>query len=186
MKTFLVDFLMIGLVTSFSVTTTTPSYSIRLHSHRPAVRRSFVRSIVVSLVSAIPLIGNADEREISPTPTPTPPPALSYERLSAKGGRQMASLIKSRAKSNSIYDFPIVVSIDGVSKKLSIREYFQTTGLNQLPKALLISNMKEDDPSSRLSIPQFIDLTTEFPSLCVILIPTDQGYFEVSERSEPR
>ena len=96
----------------------------------------------------------------------------------------MASLIKSRAKSNSIYDFPIVVSIDGVSKKLSIREYFQTTGLNQLPKALLISNMKEDDPSSRLSIPQFIDLTTEFPSLCVILIPTDQGYFEVSERSE--
>jgi len=36
----------------------------------------------------------------------------------------------------------------------------------------------QDDPISRTQIPQLLTLTQQFEHLAVILIPTDQGYFE--------
>jgi len=48
-------------------------------------------------------------------------------------------------------------------------------------KAILVVNMKQDDPIARKNIPEFISLASKFGrngEFVVIMSPTDQGYFE--------
>ena len=121
---------------------------------------------------------------ILPTIIASPPASLAgdvtpYSLLHSSGGADWSSFLLDRSKSvgkgpGGIWNYEI--SIGGVGKT-RLGDYFDENELPR-PAALIFANMKQDDPVSRLQLPQLLTLTKQFPSLCLILIPTDQGYFE--------
>jgi len=79
----------------------------------------------------------------------------------------------------SIYDFEVPVS----GKLVPVRDLVtrEINGEKKQPKAILVVNIKQDDPIARKNMPQLISLGSRFGKtgdFVVISIPTDQGYFE--------
>jgi len=70
----------------------------------------------------------------------------------------------------TIFEFTLPIN----GRDVSIRDMVPATS-----KAILVVNMKQDDPIARLNIPELIDLASKFKQeLTVLAIPSDQGYYE--------
>lgn len=84
------------------------------------------------------------------------------------------SLPPLKATDKSLYDFSLPVRGVNVPMRDIIREEV---------RAILVVNIKQDDPVARKAIPELISLAAKYgrgdaSSLAIIVSPTDQGYFE--------
>jgi hypothetical protein len=70
----------------------------------------------------------------------------------------------------SIYDFSVPI--------LNTNKPLSSVLPTPRPPAVLLVNIKQDDPLSRLNIPQMISLARRHPELYVVAVPSDQGYYE--------
>ncbi|CAB9512417.1 Glutathione peroxidase 1 [Seminavis robusta] len=91
------------------------------------------------------------------------------------------SISEVRKTDKTMYDFSLPV--EGADKSLLdvVRQQFDDAGNNAKVKAVLVVNIKQDDPVARKDIPELISLVTKYGrngEFVVVCCPTEQGYFE--------
>ncbi|CAB9501490.1 Glutathione peroxidase 1 [Seminavis robusta] len=91
------------------------------------------------------------------------------------------SISEVRKTDKTMYDFTL--PIEGADKSLAdiVRQQFDESGNNAKVKAILVVNIKQDDPVARKDIPELISLVTKYGrngEFVVVCCPTEQGYFE--------
>eukprot|EP00581_Thalassiosira_minuscula_P018716 CAMPEP_0183713584 /NCGR_PEP_ID=MMETSP0737-20130205/8389_1 /TAXON_ID=385413 /ORGANISM="Thalassiosira miniscula, Strain CCMP1093" /LENGTH=370 /DNA_ID=CAMNT_0025942385 /DNA_START=129 /DNA_END=1241 /DNA_ORIENTATION=+ len=111
------------------------------------------------------------------------------EEAAAQRRRELAQKIKDDPR--TIYDFSLPVN--GRKREVAdlVGQTFETVGAGEdgtggtvvgnRVKAILVVNIKQDDPIARKNIPELIALSTKFGKngdFAVIVSPTDQGYYE--------
>jgi len=102
-----------------------------------------------------------------------------------------ARIVQQNSDSRSAYDFTLPVAGKDVPFRELIKQEYSSGSTSDggevvgkgvaMVKAILVVNMKQDDPIARKNIPEFISLAAKFGrtnEFAVILCPSDQGYFE--------
>ena len=96
-----------------------------------------------------------------------------------------ANALASRTSDKTAYDFTLPISGQAVPfAEIIHQEQQQSNGNGGIKvKAILVVNIKQDDPVARKTIPELITLATKYGrgadgALAVIACPTDQGYYE--------
>lgn len=89
--------------------------------------------------------------------------------------------ISQRTTDKTVYDFELPV--DGTLLPFSqVINQGTTPDGDVRVKAILVTNMKQDDPIARKTIPQLISLASKYgrgdSGLAVVSCPSDQGYYE--------
>mmetsp|Transcript_5147 Transcript_5147/g.6650 ORF Transcript_5147/g.6650 Transcript_5147/m.6650 type:complete len:362 (+) Transcript_5147:69-1154(+) len=164
-------------------------------SSMSSTRKAFLASIIASsaVASGFPVnVANADDE--------------SFESIASKAAniaklvddQEAAKTLDEEKQSQisdfrSAYDFSLPIAGDDVPFKELINQKFTTVeipGKNEgetisktetKVKAILVVNMKQDDPIARKDIPELISLAAKFGrsgEFVVICSPTDQGYYE--------
>lgn len=92
-----------------------------------------------------------------------------------------AAVFSGKNSDKSAYDFSLAVEGTQVSFGDLIKQKYNDGDVKV--KAILVVNIKQDDPVARKTIPELISLATKYGrdanGACVIVCcPTDQGYFE--------
>ena len=85
-----------------------------------------------------------------------------------------------QSDTRNAFDFDVPVQGELVPFKSLVRQEFREDGTARV-KAILVVNIKQDDPVARKNIPEFISLAAKYGrtgEFVVVLSPTDQGYFE--------
>lgn len=84
-----------------------------------------------------------------------------------------------RKTDKTMYDFSLPIEGTETSVMDIIRQQFDGDNDAKV-KAVLVVNMKQDDPVARKDIPELISLVTKYGKgeFVVLCCPTDQGYFE--------
>lgn len=103
---------------------------------------------------------------------------MSTASSSSKNGNTPEDTDKRTA-----YDFSLPVAGEQVTFAQLIKQDFpsgEDERKNAKVKAVLVVNIKQDDPIARKNIPELINLAAKFgPSgFAVVCLPTDQGYYE--------
>ncbi len=147
-----------------------------------ASRRNLLTSASSAASSAIllPLISNAEEdtgsqdilqraRKLAEEADAKEREAAAIDAMARSAARGGSAVISDK----NIYDFSVPVK----NADTGIADLVSTDG--EKPKAVLFVNIKQDDPQARTNIPQLLQLTRKYsPSLVVVCVPTDQGYYE--------
>ena len=93
-----------------------------------------------------------------------------------------ATVTSSADDSRTAYEFTLPVSGESVTFDQLIKQtYDEETGRPNKVKAILVVNMKEDDPVARKDIPELISLAAKYGrsgEFVVVMSPSDQGYYE--------
>lgn len=158
----------------------------------PSTRKAFLASLVATTTATVSAgVAYADAEE-------------GFESIAARAAKiskvveaEDASKDQEKALQNNdprtVYDFSVPMSGEAVPFKDVIRQQFITTeipGENEgefitktdtKVKAILVVNIKQDDPIARKNIPELISLAAKFGrngEFVVVCSPTDQGYFE--------
>lgn len=155
-------------------------------------RRSFVRNLLVVPAAIGGLFGgggslsrvanaaddNAEESFASI--------AARANLMSKDLGSASAPPPERRTSDKTVYDFSLPVEGNQVSFANLVRQdqaSAEASG-SQKVKAILVVNIKQDDPVARKTIPQLISLAAKYSgkggtgALVVVACPTDQGYYE--------
>ena len=116
---------------------------------------------------------------------------LTFEELQKRAGQLSKQVEKTaltqavtRPTDKSVYDFSLPVSGDDVPfTQLIQQQYSDEEKTDPKVKAILVVNIKQDDPVARKTIPELISLATKYGrdangALAVVCSPTDQGYYE--------
>lgn len=86
-----------------------------------------------------------------------------------------------RKTDKTVYNFDLPVQGTPTPFQELIRQEFNDDGVPKV-KAVIVVNIKQDDPIARKIIPELISLATRYgrssPDLAVVACPTDQGYYE--------
>eukprot|EP00816_Leptocylindrus_hargravesii_P006874 CAMPEP_0196816540 /NCGR_PEP_ID=MMETSP1362-20130617/55918_1 /TAXON_ID=163516 /ORGANISM="Leptocylindrus danicus, Strain CCMP1856" /LENGTH=327 /DNA_ID=CAMNT_0042193923 /DNA_START=120 /DNA_END=1103 /DNA_ORIENTATION=- len=151
-------------------------------------RRVIVRdaAVLMGLVTA-PNVVLADDEE-------------AFESIAAKAARMAKeveteeaatklesfekSSIQTTVDSRTIYDFSVPVANKDIPFAEFIDQKFpEGEDLSERPrvKAILVVNIKQDDPLARKNIPEMITLAAKYGKngdFAVVAVPTDQGYYE--------
>ncbi|EJK49704.1 hypothetical protein THAOC_31388 [Thalassiosira oceanica] len=108
------------------------------------------------------------------------------EEAAEQRKRELAQQIRDDPR--TIYDFTLPVAGREVQVTDLVGQTFETVGeegstkkIGSKVKAILVVNIKQDDPIARKNIPELIALASKFGKsgeFAVIISPTDQGYFE--------
>lgn len=142
-------------------------------------RRTFVSSlgtVVGASFLAMPGSAFADEGEEESFASI----AARASKLSTTVADQTAATVARTADDKSAYDFSLPIKGENVPFKDLIKQEFDEDGRARV-KAILVVNMKEDDPISRTNIPEFISLAAKYGrsgEFAVVMSPSDQGYYE--------
>lgn len=99
----------------------------------------------------------------------------------SKGIETSAPISETRKTDKTMYDFSIPVEGSSVPVMGIVRQKFDDAGNNAKVKAVLVVNIKQDDPVARKNIPELISLVTKYGrtgEFVVVCCPTEQGYFE--------
>jgi len=114
---------------------------------------------------------------------------MAEKEEAIKDSEKVAQVVDPRTS----YDFTLPIAGEDVPFKDLIKQEFttiETPGENEgeiitkteaKVKAILVVNMKQDDPIARRNIPELITLASKFGrngEFTVVCSPTDQGYFE--------
>lgn len=151
-------------------------------------RRDFVRS---SLAKAATLGATAAATTTWSFWNPSPAFALEEEesfasiaarasKLSSDVGEKASVMTANDGDTRTAYDFTLPISGEAVSFKDIVRQSYDEEGRSKV-KAILMVNMKEDDPVARKDIPEFISLASKYGrdgAFAVVMTPSDQGYYE--------
>jgi hypothetical protein len=87
--------------------------------------------------------------------------AARASKLSSSIGEMAAPVVTKPADGKSAYDFNLPVKGESINFKELIQQKFDEEGRARV-KAILVVNMKEDDPISRTDIPEFISLAAKY------------------------
>uniref|UniRef100_A0A7S2YFK7 TPM domain-containing protein n=1 Tax=Entomoneis paludosa TaxID=265537 RepID=A0A7S2YFK7_9STRA len=92
-----------------------------------------------------------------------------------------ATAANIRKSEKTIYDFTLPFEQKDIPFQDLIKQEFRDDGVKV--KAILVVNIKQDDPIARRCIPELISLATKYGrnqegALAVVCSPTDQGYYE--------
>lgn len=92
-----------------------------------------------------------------------------------------ATAANIRKSEKTAYDFDLPIEQKNVQFANVIKQEFREDGVKV--KAILVVNIKQDDPIARRCIPELISLATKYGrnqdgALAVVCSPTDQGYYE--------
>jgi glutathione peroxidase-family protein len=157
------------------------------------------RSMISSVVSATAMIAtNLDSQSFAEEVAATP--SEDFESIAARAGRMSrevealnpSTLSSTRATDKTIYDFSLPIQGELVPFGTIIRQEYTTEILESLGrkeinipkvKAIVVVNIKQDDPVARKTIPELISLAAKYGrgesgSLAIVCSPTDQGYYE--------
>ncbi|KAL7573618.1 hypothetical protein ACA910_008752 [Epithemia clementina (nom. ined.)] len=131
--------------------------------------------------------GTAAFADDSSTSTPT---SSSFADISARANQISLKMDQEalaqntgtiRATTQTAYDFTLPVQGEAVKFADLIGQEFYPDG-NVKVKAILVVNMKQDDPVARKTIPELMALATKYGrssgAVAVVASPTDQGYYE--------
>jgi len=149
-----------------------------LFAENPTPRRTFLTKtslILPSFLSTQP--AKADDFELIATRAAAASPFVSHSKDVASledASRQSELARQLKEDMRSIYDFDLPVN--GKSRAVG--------DLIGEAKAILVVNIKQDDPLARKNIPELIALVDRFGKngeFAVIISPTDQGYYEPGE-----
>lgn len=164
-------------------------------------RTSSRRSVLSSCASAL---------AFAATTVPANAASDDYERIAAKAAALAKRVeseenafgnIEAKLKSDddpavaddrTAYDFSLPVKGEDVTFYDLIKQVKTTDGSNSdgddgksssssvKVKAVLVVNIKQDDPIARKDVPELIGLAAKYgpEGLAVVCLPTDQGYFE--------
>lgn len=132
---------------------------------------------------AAPLIANAAEDGSSPDAATTSIEESITERAARLSREATPRTLAKASTSTDIrtaYDFSLPVAGEEFNVATLIGQEFLDEGADAKVKAILVVNIKQDDPIARKNIPELIALTQRYgkAGLAVICIPTDQGYYE--------
>ena len=134
-------------------------------SEFPSDRRSFISS-TIGLVGGSMLAsrpdpafadGNEEEESFASI-------AARASKLSTTVSDTQAEVMRRTADDKSAYDFSLPIKGEDVPFKDVINQEFDEDGRAKV-KAILVVNMKEDDPISRTNIPEFISLAAKYVSV---------------------
>lgn len=156
-----------------------------------STRKAFLASIVTTGAATISAsVANADEE--------------SFESIAARAAK-ISKIVEfeedkkedtkalAATDPRTVYDFTVPMVGNDVPFKDVIKQEFITTEIpgenegevitktNAKVKAILVVNIKQDDPIARKNIPELISLAAKFGrngEFVVVCSPTDQGYFE--------
>ncbi|KAL3803792.1 hypothetical protein ACHAWO_009198 [Cyclotella atomus] len=152
-------------------TSSSPATLLSAHSDQAMPRRTILaRTIAIALV---PTASHADDFESIAARAAAVSAQITQEeenanRLEEERKMSLAKALKDDTR--SIYDFELPVS----GKSRGVKEL-----VGDNVKAVLVVNIKQDDPLARKNIPELIALADRFGrDFAVILSPTDQGYYE--------
>jgi hypothetical protein len=87
--------------------------------------------------------------------------AARASKLSSSIGEMAPPVVTKPADGKSIYDFSLPVKGESVNFKDIVEQEFDEEGRAKV-KAILVVNMKEDDPISRTDIPEFMSLAAKY------------------------
>ena len=117
------------------------------------------------------------------------------DAINPQSQRRMASDSTLRPTNQTIYDFSLpiagtptpladIIRQEFSSKKVTIPSKNETVDYKDVKvKAIIVVNIKQDDPVARKAIPELIALAAKYGrgsnyELAIIACPTDQGYYE--------
>jgi glutathione peroxidase-family protein len=159
-----------------------------------ASRRSFVASLVIPTVGGIlggvigPSRANAEADSADESFASI---AERTNKMSKNVGSASAPPPSRRTSDKTAYDFTFPVGGNPVSFSDLIQQQQQGSDSGSSPakkvKAILVVNIKQDDPIARKTIPELIELATKYSgrsagattgAFAVVACPTDQGYYE--------
>eukprot|EP00547_Thalassionema_nitzschioides_P014974 CAMPEP_0194234128 /NCGR_PEP_ID=MMETSP0158-20130606/1911_1 /TAXON_ID=33649 /ORGANISM="Thalassionema nitzschioides, Strain L26-B" /LENGTH=294 /DNA_ID=CAMNT_0038967197 /DNA_START=131 /DNA_END=1012 /DNA_ORIENTATION=- len=145
-------------------------------------RRSMLSSSVgiTSTIAAAGLPANAAEEEENFASIAARAAKISKEKEQGAEGNNSDATTPKAAVSKSTqtaYDFMLPVA----GEKVSFGEIVRQDEEHERVKAVLVVNMKQDDPIARKDIPALMAMATKYGKdgeFAVMLAPTDQGYYE--------
>jgi hypothetical protein len=124
-----------------------------------ADRRSFLSSLIASgavVISASSAVADDSDEEESFSSI-----AARASKLSGAVGENAAlTVIPKSDDPRTAYDFELPVEGTPIAFKDLVHQEYSEEGIAKV-KALLVINMKEDDPIARKDIPEFISLATK-------------------------
>jgi glutathione peroxidase len=108
--------------------------------------------------------------------------AARAQKMNTEVGETANLQTANDGDTRTAYDFDLPMQGETKSFADIIQQTFdgETNRPNRV-KAVLVVNMKEDDPVARKDIPEFISLAAKYGrtgEFVVLLTPTDQGYYE--------
>lgn len=158
-------------------------------------RRTFLSSLVLSSVGLTGKVNsaNAEEESFQSIAAKAASIAKNVEAEEAKSSQE-ANAISTDPR--TVYDFELPVAGKPTSFTDLVRQEYYTvntektdsegnavveTKMEPKVKAILVVNIKQDDPIARKNIPELISLAAKFGrngEFAVVVSPTDQGYYE--------
>mmetsp|Transcript_79037 Transcript_79037/g.228497 ORF Transcript_79037/g.228497 Transcript_79037/m.228497 type:complete len:332 (+) Transcript_79037:58-1053(+) len=141
-------------------------------------RRSLLLSVVGSgmALSGFPTLAtasNEDEESFASI-------AARAAQLSSEAGERTVAATPKSDDPRTAYDFSLPVAGETVPFRDIVRQSISEDGRAKV-KAILVVNMKEDDPIARKDIPELISLASKYGrdgAFAIVMSPTDQGYYE--------
>lgn len=120
-------------------------------------RRSFVSSLLLGglFVIGSPKLASAEEGEESFASI-----SARAAQLSSEVGEKTTTVIPKSDDPRTAYDFTLPVAGENIQFRDIVRQQYDDEGRARL-KAILVVNMKEDDPTARKDIPEFISLASK-------------------------
>jgi hypothetical protein len=114
--------------------------------------------------------------------------AARASAISKELGSDSAPPPSQRTSDKTCYDFVVPVQgkevpfADAIQQQMLNNDGSDTSNSRKI-RAILITNIKQDDPIARKDIPELISLAAKYGgrpggALSVVVTPTDQGYFE--------
>ncbi|KAG7362416.1 glutathione peroxidase [Nitzschia inconspicua] len=151
-----------------------------LKEHHNNRRRDFFQAILGSGFVGMSLVGSASSALADDEEESFASIAARASKLSTEVGEKASVMSANDGDTRTAYDFELPVSGESVSFKDIVRQSLDEDGRSKV-KAILVVNMKEDDPIARKDIPEFISLASKYGrngDFAVVMSPSDQGYYE--------
>lgn len=119
-------------------------------------RRSFLSNLLGAsfVLGGLPTVSKAEEEESFASI------AARAAQLSSTVGEQVPVAVPKSDDPRTAYDFSLPVSGQTVDFKDIVHQTYNEEGRGKV-KAILVVNMKEDDPTARKDIPEFISLAAK-------------------------
>lgn len=157
-------------------------------------RKAFLATVVGSATLATTFVGRAAVADDEGFESIAARASNIAMKVEAEEEKRKEIQAKIDADPRTVYDFSLPVSGNVVPFAELIKQEFYdvevpgegTEGKGTVKKdvkvkAILVVNIKQDDPIARKNIPELISLATKFGrsgEFAVVCSPTDQGYFE--------
>lgn len=119
-------------------------------------RRSFLSSLIGAsfVLGGLPSVSRAEDDESFASI------AARAAQLSSNVGEQVPVAVPKSDDPRTAYDFSLPISGQTVDFKDIVHQTYNEEGRGKV-KAILVVNMKEDDPTARKDIPEFISLAAK-------------------------